>query len=263
MSPVADRTQGMPQILPQLCTGPVAPQHHAPAGDVPPLMPSFGRPRTRRPLPDAVAVRSVTVPESGPPFDDQLHGSAQPRRPCLPAGDGEPAQQARQSPVTPGQAPAARGAGRGVPPGSSGPRGPAALWAGSASASEGPATSGARQGRPAGPRTTADDWPGQFARVLAETLAGSRPARQITPWTTEQARRRIRELGPQLSAGQPPQARRLMPAVRRVLTCRPAPGVLEMTVVLVFDGRVLALAVRLERDQPPGRPWVCTAVEAA
>jgi hypothetical protein len=100
--------------------------------------------------------------------------------------------------------------------------------------------------------------------VLAEPLAGSRPARQLVPWTTERARERIHRLGPQLSAGQ--QAR-----VRRVVTFQPTADVLEMTVVVDFGNRVRALAVRLERaggGQPAvGSPapvrWLCTTVEAA
>ena len=101
--------------------------------------------------------------------------------------------------------------------------------------------------------------------MLAETLAGSRPQRQITRWTTEQARRNIRKLGPQLAVGQRPQ-------VRRVVTSSPADDVVEMTAVVTFGPRVRALAVRLERngaqEARPGRHatparWLCTAVEAA
>jgi hypothetical protein len=101
--------------------------------------------------------------------------------------------------------------------------------------------------------------------VLAETLAGSRPARQIVPWTTDQARRHIRRLGAVLSAGE-------RPLVRRVVASRPAAGVVEMTVIVAFGPRLRALAVRLELDGPgldyPGRAarpprWRCTAVEAA
>lgn len=119
-------------------------------------------------------------------------------------------------------------------------------------------------------------WPSQFAQVLAETLAGSRPARQIRPWTTEQARKRINELGPMLSAARQPR-------VRRVIVTSPAQGVLEMTVIVDFGARARAVAVRLERPSPPSpratacqpdtvacrpeRPtassWLCTAIEAA
>ena len=120
-------------------------------------------------------------------------------------------------------------------------------------------------------------WPSQFAQVLAETLAGSRPARQIRPWTTEQARKRISELGPMLGAGRQPR-------VRRVIVTSPIQGVLEMTVVVDFGARARAVAVRLERPSRPatsavlaGQPdtnayrpqrastngWLCTAIEAA
>jgi hypothetical protein len=101
--------------------------------------------------------------------------------------------------------------------------------------------------------------------VLTETLAGSRPPAQISRWTTERARSHIRNLGPLLMAGQ-------QPVVRRVVTSRPAPDVVEMSVVVVAAGRVRALALRLElrgaRRAAAGRParqarWVCTTVEAA
>jgi len=100
--------------------------------------------------------------------------------------------------------------------------------------------------------------------VLAETLAGSRPPRQLVPWTTERARDRIRRLGPLLSAGQQPR-------VRRVVTFHPTADAIEMAVVVVFGQRVHALALRLERGggqatagrvAQPGR-WLCVAVEAA
>ncbi|HXZ65161.1 MAG TPA: Rv3235 family protein [Streptosporangiaceae bacterium] len=98
-------------------------------------------------------------------------------------------------------------------------------------------------------------WPGQFAQVLAETLAGSRPCHQLTAWTTERARRQIRQLSPLLATGE-------RPLVRRVMTSAPASGVLELTAVVGFGPRVRALALRLERE-PAGRGWRCTAVESA
>ena len=133
----------------------------------------------------------------------------------------------------------------------------------------GPGATGGRTAA-AGPRAqdgaaAPPGWPSQFAQVLAETLAGSRPQRQIAPWTTERARRHIRRLGPLLAAGQQPR-------VRRVVTFRPATDVVEMTVIVGVGSRVRALAVRLERDGPhrasPGRDaqaarWVAVAVEAA
>jgi len=100
--------------------------------------------------------------------------------------------------------------------------------------------------------------------VLAETLSGARPPRQLTPWTTGQARRHIERLGQALALGVTPQ-------VRRLVTFRPSADVMEMTVVIGVGPRTRALAVRLERDRlspvPPDTPsripWRCTAIEAA
>jgi len=109
--------------------------------------------------------------------------------------------------------------------------------------------------------------------VLAETLAGSRPASQIVPWTTQQTRRQISQLGPILGAN-------LRPRVRRVIVTSPTGGVLEMTVIVAAGEHVRAVAVRLERTvrtadaaRTIARPsdgyrrhrsdWLCTAIEAA
>jgi hypothetical protein len=147
-------------------------------------------------------------------------------------------------------------------------------------------------GSTAGSAPIAGTWPSQFAQVLSETLAGSRPTSQLVPWTTEQARKRISQLGPMLAsrrapaapglpAGRPPgPAATRQPRVRRVIVTSPAQGVLEMTVIVDIGARSRALAVRLEHastrltDTPKSarptratRPgpaaWLCTAVEAA
>jgi len=112
----------------------------------------------------------------------------------------------------------------------------------------------------------AGTWPSQFAQVLSETLAGSRPASQLTPWTTERARERISQLSPLLAASRQPR-------VRRVIITSPVQGVLEMTVIVDIGSRSRAVAVRLERPSPATPPmtgqsarpaaWLCTAVEAA
>jgi len=191
-----------------------------------PLVPGFIRPPAiRRPLPDAVAVRMLAIPDFAPPYDDELAAG---QRPCQ-AGD-EPLQ------------------GRGEPGGGLAP-------------GRQPARAGSQARPPAAPPA----WPSQFAQILAETLAGSRPPRQIAPWTTERTRRHIQRLGPLLAAGEQPR-------VRHVVTFRPATDVVEMTVIVGVGTRVRALAIRLERDGPreasPGRDaqaarWVCTALEAA
>jgi hypothetical protein len=149
-----------------------------------------------------------------------------------------------------------------------------------------------------GPGSTAESapiagtWPSQFAQVLSETLAGSRPTSQLVPWTTEQARKRISQLGPMLASGGVPGAPGLpagrprgpvaarQPRVRRVIVTSPAQGVLEMTVIVDIGARSRAVAVRLERasthasntpksalptraTRPGPAAWLCTAVEAA
>jgi Family of unknown function (DUF6459) len=223
-----------------------------------PLVPGLDRPPARtRPLPDAAGVRLIAIPDSAPPYDDERPAagpreSSPPRRLTLatnrravvrtPAPGAAAAPATRAGPQPPGQpSPPGQHPTPRRPP-ASGPPGPS----------------------PAG-RAAPDEWPSQFAQVLAETLAGSRSQGQIVPWTTDQARKRIRQLGPMLAGG-------VQPRVRRIVTSRPTSGVVEMTVIVGFGSSVRALAVRLERDGPhlasPGRAasaarWVCTAIEAA
>ncbi len=209
------------------------------------------------PLPDPDGVRLYPVPDSAPPYDDELLP-----RPARPAGPYRPAETAAR--------PAEARAGQRDRPGKqdqAGKQDPAG--------GHGPAGNGDGDGhqrgdgpppRPGGPLPPADGaWPGQFAQVLVETLAGSRPPRQISSWATERARARIQRLGPMLAAGHRPQ-------LRRVVAFRPASDVIEMTVVVSFGPRVRALAIRLEHSPPPralpGRQpgparWLCTEVEAA
>ena len=204
---------------------------HAPARPRPPAGP--------RPLPDPAAVRLCLIPDSAPPYDAEVTAPGPPGRfPRLGTGPG--GAHGAPRPSGPGSPDRAAAAGRREPPAA--PRSPA---------------------RP-GPPAPAPGWPGQFAQVLAETLAGSRSPRQLVPWTTERARDRIQRLGPLLSAGQQPR-------VRRVVTCHPTADAMEMAVVVVFGQRVHALALRLERGggrpaagraPQPGR-WMCVAVEAA
>jgi hypothetical protein len=186
-------------------------------------------PGERRPLPDPAAVRLCLVPDSAPPYDDEV-----------PAGTtATPATATTSGPTTGGLGTGGPGKG-------------------------GPGKGGPGTGRLVTGDGSAPGWQSRFAQVLAETLAGSRPPRQIQPWTTQQAREHIQRLGPRMASGQRPR-------VRRVIIYRPALDVMEMAVVVGFGSRVKALAVRLERSavrppvssgEPAGR-WVCTAVEAA
>jgi hypothetical protein len=242
-------------------TPPLQPPGAQPPGVRPGSGPGGGRracPRVpRAPLPDPDAVRLCPVPDSAPPYDDELLPPPA-RRPAAPAvTPGRPAVQATQ----PDQA-----AAQDQAPGQAHADGHRAPDRGQDQAGEGqPAGDDALP--PSGaPLPPADgSWPGQFAQVLVETLAGSRPPRQISSWATERARARIQRLGPMLAAGQRPQ-------LRRVVAFRPASDVIEMTVVVSFGPRVRALAIRLEHSPPPRalggyQPrkarWLCTEVEAA
>jgi Family of unknown function (DUF6459) len=208
-----------------------------------------------RPLPDPAAVRLCLIPDSAPPYDAEntpVARAAGLAGTPLSCGTG-----------TAGQPPPAAHGQAGVPERSqmSAP-GRGRLPERSQMAAPGPERS--QVAAPGRTRPPEPGWPGRFAQVLAETLAGSRPARQLAPWTTERARDHIQRLGPQLSSSQQPR-------VRRVVTSCPAADVMEMSVVVGFGARVRALAVRLERASQPaghgspadGTRWLCTAVEAA
>jgi len=185
------------------------------------------QPGRRAPLPDAVAIRPYTVPATAPPFDDQENDE----------GNGAVRQTADDPP----------GGDRAATE-------DAALAAAVYAVADHKESDQSQPDPPAG-------WPSQFAQVLAETLAGSRPVRQLTPWTTEQARKRIRQLGPMLATDQRPR-------VRRVMTSAPAAGVLEMTAVVGFGPRIRVLAMRLELGPPSAyrqcaSRWSCTAIDSA
>jgi hypothetical protein len=211
-----------------------------------------------RPLPDPAAVRLCAVPDSAPPYDDEaLAGtrSTGPAHTVRAGGSGGTAGGGQES--ASGRAPQ-----HPVPdPARLDPARPKPASARSAR----PNSADPRGGGP--DRGVARGWPSLFAQVLAETLAGSRPAGQIVPWTTQRARSKIQRLGPTLAGGQPTARQR--PLVRRVVTSQPRSDVLEMTVIVGFGPRIRALAVRLELSQPRGIPagraarWLCTTVEAA
>jgi hypothetical protein len=178
--------------------------------------------------PDPVALRRVAVPDVAPPYD----GEQAPTTAAPASGDA----------TAPGGAWAAD-LGQASP-----------VQASPIQASQVQADP-ARSGDPAGPPGPGG-WPSQFAQVLAETLAGSRPPQQLNRWTTAETRQRIRQLGPLLASGQQPR-------VRRVMTSVPAPDVLELTAVVGFGPRVRVLALRLERADEVGLQWRCTEIESA
>ena len=119
-------------------------------------------------------------------------------------------------------------------------------------------------------------WPRQFAVLLAETLTGDRPVRQVLPWLSQRGSVHLHRLLPLFCGGQ--RAR-----VQRVMTTQPSPDVIEMTLIVAVGPRIRALAVRLTlaqpehrlgwREKPPARTpapraatpprWLCTDIEAA
>jgi Family of unknown function (DUF6459) len=203
-------------------------------------------PGTGRPLPDLIAIHLAEVPDSWPPYDDEV-AVAGTGQAAAPAGYAAEEWAAEEWAISAGTG------ARDSADDDSEDDGRAD--------GDGTASDGGDGGAGEGPGR----WPSQFAQVLAETLAGSRPASQMTPWTTERARAHIRRLGPLLAAGQRPR-------VHRVLASRPVDDVVEIAVIVGFGPRTRALAARLERASPraatPGRPgrqarWLCTAVESA
>jgi hypothetical protein len=112
-------------------------------------------------------------------------------------------------------------------------------------------------------RCTVAIWPRQFAQAVIETLAGTRPVRQILPWSTERAQAHIRTLAPALRTDSGAR-------IQRVLASQPAPTVVEVTVIAGFGVRTRAVAIRFEhvpeRKAAPGLPtrpsrWICTDIE--
>ncbi len=220
-------------------------------GEVPPG--PCQSPETGRPLPDLMAIHLADLPDAWPPYDDEISAGPTP-------GLGAPfrAAASRTAEAHATEAQHATGAVHAT----EGTHATAETHA----AGEPRASNEDERRRERGSGDAdSDRWPSQFAQVLAETLAGSRPASQITPWTTERARAHIRRLGPLLAAEQRPR-------VQRVLTSRPVEDVVEVSVIVGLGSRTRALAARLERAGPQaatlGRParqarWLCTAVESA
>lgn len=111
--------------------------------------------------------------------------------------------------------------------------------------------------------TSGTAWTRQFAQAIIETVAGTRPFRQIIPATTERVQAQIRGLIQLLRTDG-------IPRIQRVLASPVTPDVVEVTVIAAFGPRTRALAMRFEhlaaRQSAPGllpRParWLCTDLE--
>jgi hypothetical protein len=98
-------------------------------------------------------------------------------------------------------------------------------------------------------------WVTHMAQALVEVMSGARPAPQVIRWTTPEvysvvARRNA------VSGRRSIVARRAL--VRRVRICEPVDGVVEACAVVVDNGRVRALAMRLTGLD---RRWVVSELQ--
>ncbi len=201
------------------------PEPPAPGQHIPSEPASAGL-RTPPELPASSGLRLVAVPAGWPPYDCETHGAACP--------------VAREAAATNPHVSRAAPAPAGAP-------GPTALSPAALSPAAGQAIA----------------LPRQFAQVIVEILAGSRPLRQTVGWTTDRVRAQIGDLTQLVAPDQRPR-------IRRILTSQPAVSVVEMTVVISFGPRSRALAIRFEHMPPrqpapglPARParWLCTEIE--
>jgi len=98
-------------------------------------------------------------------------------------------------------------------------------------------------------------WVTSMAQALIEVMSGARPAPQVIRWTTPEVysavARRNAASGRRTRIGR-------QPIVRRVRICAPVDGIVEACAVVVDNGRVRALAMRLIGVD--GR-WVVSALQ--
>ena len=226
----------------------------APGQPTPPELPAPGQ-HTPPELPVSSGLRLVTVPAGWPPYDCETHGAA-----CPVARE-----TAGINPHVSSQAPGRAGPSEAAtpPPPPPAPSAPGQDRMPGAPAGGGPANSEVRAGNVRGAAGQATALPRQFAQVIVEILAGSRPLRQTVGWTTDRVRAQIGDLTQLLASDQRPR-------IRRIVTSQPAASVVEMTVVINFGPRSRALAMRFEhmpaRQPAPGLParparWLCTEIE--
>ncbi len=216
-----------------------------PSRTLTPDPPTASGQRTSPESPASFELRLIAVPSGWPPYDCETHGAACPAARAAAVVDPHVSHQPTTlaeppEPTAPGPAPGQDAAG---------------------SADSRAAGSAGAAGEGAAGRSIA--LPRQFAQVIVEILAGSRPLRQTVGWTTDRVRAQIGDLTRLLASDQRPR-------IRRVVTSQPAVSVVEMTVVVNFGMRSRALAMRFEhmpaRQPAPGLParparWLCTELE--
>ena len=98
-------------------------------------------------------------------------------------------------------------------------------------------------------------WVRYMAQALIEVMSGARPAPQVIRWTTPEVYSAVARRNA-ASVRRTVIARRAI--VRRVRICEPVDGVVEACAVVVDNGRVRALAMRLVGVD---RRWVVSALQ--
>lgn len=87
-----------------------------------------------------------------------------------------------------------------------------------------------------------EDWVTHMAQALVEVMSGARPAPQVIRWTTPEVYAAVVRRNA-VSGRRAKVVRRAL--VRRVRICEPVDGVVEACAVVVDNGRVRAIAMRL------------------
>ncbi|MEO7752561.1 MAG: Rv3235 family protein [Terracoccus sp.] len=96
----------------------------------------------------------------------------------------------------------------------------------------------------------------KLAQAIVEVVSGQRPAPQLVRHTSPTVYAVVARRAMVAARRQPSRARRAA-VVRRVRVCEPADGIVEACAVVVSQGRVRALALRMEGLD--GR-WLVTAL---
>jgi hypothetical protein len=220
--------------------------------------------------PASSRLRLIAVPAGWPPYDCETHGAACPVARESAASNPDISSQAPGRAEQPGPTMPSPSSGQDRTPGAPASaasvdttaRGHAAVRTSTARGGAGQGGAG-QGGAGQGGAGQATALPRQFAQVIVEILAGSRPLRQTVGWTTDRVRAQIGDLTKVLASDQRPR-------IRRIVVSQPAASVVEMTVIVSFGPRSRALAMRFEhtpgRRPAPGLParparWVCTEIE--
>jgi len=98
-------------------------------------------------------------------------------------------------------------------------------------------------------------WVTHMAQALIEVMSGARPAPQVIRWTTPEVYSAVARRNA-ASSRRTMATRRAI--VRQVRICEPADGVVEACAVVVDNGRVRAMAMRLTGVD---RRWVVSALQ--